>query len=125
MWRKRSGFGYFRVFYQLFPILSPSVNLQEVMRVFVLYECGVCPSIVFLTLSRTWCCFLTEILFSSRVVRVSYVQGIWSSKSTTSAATSVGSFSTTYAYFEVCDVIFLALKSAFRCENHTGMLVGL
>ena len=47
MWRKRSGFGYFRVFYQLFPILSPSLNLQEVMRVFVLYECGVCPSIVF------------------------------------------------------------------------------
>ena len=75
MWRKRSGFGYFRVFYQLFPILSPSLNLQEVMQVFVLYECGVCPSIIFLTLSRTWCCFLTEILFSSRVVRVSYVQG--------------------------------------------------
>ena len=76
MWRKRSGFGYFRVFYQLFPIHSPSLNLQEVMRVFVLYECGVCPSIVFLTLSRTWCCFLTEILFFSRVVRVSYVQGV-------------------------------------------------
>ena len=51
--------------------------------------------------------------------------GIWSSKSTTSAATSVGSFSTTYAYFEVCNVIFLALKSAFSCENHTGRLVGL
>ena len=75
MWCKRSGFGYFRVFYQLFPILSPSLNLQGVMQVSVLYECGVCPSIVFLKLSRTWCCFLTEILFSSRVVRVSYVQG--------------------------------------------------
>ena len=47
MWRKRSGFGYFRVFYQLFPILSPSLNLQGMLQVSVLYECGVCPSIVF------------------------------------------------------------------------------
>ena len=32
--------------------------------------------------------------------------GIWSCKSTISAASLVGSFSMTYAYFVVCDAIF-------------------
>ena len=47
MWRKRSGFGCCRVFYQLFPILSLSLNPQGVMRVSALYERGVCAPIVF------------------------------------------------------------------------------
>ena len=41
MWRKSSGLGYCRVFYQLFPILSLSLNPRGVMRVSALYECGV------------------------------------------------------------------------------------
>ena len=65
MWRKRSGFGYFRVFYQLFPILSPSLNLQEVMRVFVLYECGVCPSIVFFNTVSDMVLLPNSVLFIS------------------------------------------------------------
>ena len=45
--------------------------------------------------------------------------GIWLSKSTISATTSLGNFSTTYTYFAVCDVTFFVLKSALSWENHT------